>query len=553
MPAEEIEARKDTRILVIGKVQGKIRPLFEKISQYRNKIDLVFILGDLFDSKTSFRQDTIDDVDALIDGNITVDIMTYVVVGDSPLPPKVLQIVESSAGQLASNLVFLPKRCFLKISADGLTVVVLGGRLNPKTVGKMANNYTPYYSYDDARTLKGERNVDILITNDWPAAILTRSVYQSVEIDIKEQECIADLCSSLKPRYHFSSSDAFYQREPFVHSDSVSENTEYWMTHFISLADFQNEAGERSSFAFVHKPANAGPVLLSTISQTATSSPLSLVGSKRKAGASQESSHRFATETRHDRRANKRQKVPPVTTDTCFLCIASPRADTHLIVSVGDQVYLTLAKGPLITRKAFPLLHFPSHMLLIPLGHSPSIAAMSPDDRKVVYLEMQNYRRALQKMIAIKSNSQFGAITWEISRTTGIHAHWQFLPVPVEHIRGGTLEAAFKTQGEMDRYPKFQIRDVGDGSEEHTDFFRVLIWHRDDSGTDSERSLILPLDGSFRFDLQFGRKVMAKLLNLYDRADWKECEQTKSEEDADADAFKAAFEPFEASLAEESA
>ena len=62
-----------------------------------------------------------------------------------------------------------------------------------------------------------------------------------------------------------------------------------------------------------------------------------------------------------------------------------------------------------------------------------------------------------------------------------------------------------------------------------------------------------------RFDLQFGRWVvlsltvnadyirivLANLLGLSKRIDWKACSQTESEEKADAQAFKKAFKAFD--------
>ena len=65
-----------------------------------------------------------------------------------------------------------------------------------------------------------------------------------------------------------------------------------------------------------------------------------------------------------------------------------------------------------------------------------------------------------------------------------------------------------------------------------------------------EKSLVLPLSANFRFDLQFGRRVMAKLLRLEDRINWKDCLQSEAEEVTDADAFKKAFKEYDFSLEE---
>ena len=53
------------------------------------------------------------------------------------------------------------------------------------------------------------------------------------------------------------------------------------------------------------------------------------------------------------------------------------------------------------------------------------------------------------------------------------------------------------------------------------------------------------LDDGFRFDLQFGRRVMAKLLGLEDRADWKNVVQPILDETQDVHKFKEAFESWD--------
>jgi hypothetical protein len=60
----------------------------------------------------------------------------------------------------------------------------------------------------------------------------------------------------------------------------------------------------------------------------------------------------------------------------------------------------------------------------------------------------------------------------------------------------------------------------------------------------------MPFDDSMRFDLQFGRKVLAKLLGLEKRLQWRDCEQTVPEEEKDVKAFKAAFKIFDFTMEE---
>ena len=152
-----------------------------------------------------------------------------------------------------------------------------------------------------------------------------------------------------------------------------------------------------------------------------------------------------------------------------------------------------------------------------------------------------------------------------MSRAEGIHDHWQFLPVPADLVKTGLVEAAFKVEAENEKYPTFKTKDIGDGTAEKGDFFRVWFW-RPAEGVDAtlngdgddvegkakgeEKSLVLPLSAEFRFDLQFGRRVMAKLLGLEGRMDWRDCGQSDAEEKKDAEGFKAAFKGFDFSFEE---
>lgn len=222
-----------------------------------------------------------------------------------------------------------------------------------------------------------------------------------------------------------------------------------------------------------------------------------------------------------------------------------------MIGSIGSDVYLTIAKGALTLPSTFPSLGFPGHILLIPLQHAPTMSAIPDKDaRQSTVTEMQRYKGALQSMLAARSKgedgrSQLGAVTWEISRNSGVHLHWQFMPVPVDLIQRGLVEAAFDVEAENLTYPKFAKTHKEMEEAEEGDFLKVMIWSES-----LRKEIVLPLDGSFRFDLQFGRRVLGKLLGLEKRTHWKDCPQSQAEEEADAAAFKEAFKAFDFSLEE---
>ncbi|KAI9742517.1 MAG: hypothetical protein M1835_003058 [Candelina submexicana] len=552
-----------SKIIVIGDVNGQFSAAFEKLAALhtKNAFSLAIVAGNLFTNPMDTSSAHDEDITALLNGTIPVPLPTYFALGSHTLPQRVIEKLESG-GEVCSNLYFLGKRTTIKTS-EGIRIVALGGTLDPNvTVGLSKDIYLPFYTQDDAKALGGAHSADILITNDWPSSIRVGSKvgFTTDQGKPTSQECVATLCSILKPRYHFSTFETFYEREPFFHPEDASGDRR--ITRFISLAPYNNPSKQKSLYAFSLDLSTSNPV---TLPPGTTASPLSRPSKKRAALPDQETYSRFSQPNNHHHRQNKRQRQPPPSPSECFFCLSNQNLATHLLTSIATDTYLTTAKGPLSTSDTFPQLGFPAHILIIPLTHSPTLEAITePAVRASTYKEMQRYRQALHSMITTVAHRGLGAITWEVARAGGIHIHWQFLPICVDLIRKGLIEAAFKVEAENEKYPRFQARDIGDGKGEENDFFRVMIWSPSEeqsseaSNADAstgapagrETSLILPLSSNFRFDLQFGRRVLAKLLGLESRLSWKDCSQSHEEEVADAEAFRKAFKEYDFSRME---
>jgi hypothetical protein len=483
--------------------------------------------------------------------------------------------IEDSDGEVATNLYFWNKSSVTKTS-EGLRIVNLAGTLDPAvTVGRSQDRFLPFHTMDDANALRGANSTDILITSHWPLSI-TRGSQSKVPDESKipqGQQSVAELCLHLKPRYHFSTSnDLFYEREPFFHLSDDGKPDITAITRFISLAAFSNPEKQKWLYAFTIDP-QAAPSSSMPVGTTAC--PLTSSRKRQRLPEDSEPYSRYSQQGANPHRPHKRarRREAPPTSRECFFCLSSPAVTTHLITSIGDDTYLTTAKGPLTTSSSFPTLACPTHVLIIPLSHAPTLSAIpDPAVRASTYKEMHRYRRSLHSLLIDRCKDTMGAVTWEISRASGVHVHWQFLPVATALIKQGLVEAAFKVEAENERYPTFKAKDIGDGSAETMDHFRVWIWWPND-GTrvdvalanpsngslpedtgdvenemdathetrGKEKSLVLQLPPDTRFDAQFGRRVMAKLLQMETRMDWRACAQTETEERADAEAFKAAF------------
>lgn len=533
--------------VVVGDVNGQFRAVFQKVGALHAKNNFAFalVVGNLFAGSSEAAETQDVDIQLLVDGKIDIPLPTYFALGSHALPPVIVQKLESSNDELCHNLFFLGKRTTMKTS-EGIRIVALGGQLNSDTVAGQTNDkYQPLYSETDAKVLRGATTADILITNDWPEGIQGRSkAVFSPEVQPAFRQCIADLDIVLKPRYHFSTSgNTFFEREPFFHAPSESTDNLYPVTRFLSLASYGNPNKQKWIYAFSLEPSASHPVAPPSGS---TACPLILSEKKRSAPEHREQ-HLVYDDGSRGRRSNKRRKGEsrgPITASECFFCLANENIAIHLITSIGDNSYLTTAKGPLPTSQTFAKLGFPCHMLIIPFTHQPTLGSMEEEERCATYAEMQKYRVAMNSMLKSVSGSEFGSVTWEVSKSSLPHTHWQYLPVTADLISKGLVEAAFKALAENHHWPKFQKEDVGDGFEEASDFFRILIWDPTHDPA-KQTSYIMRFDDKIRFHNQFGREVLAKLLRLDQRLDWRDCGQTQAQEEEDVLKFKNAFKEFD--------
>jgi hypothetical protein len=517
-------------------VNGRFEACFAKLSALHSKTQFSFaiVAGNLFADPDETTNEDVDHVTKLLDGHIQVPLPTYFALGTFTLPDKVIFKLKAADGEVCANLFFLGRRTTTK-TTEAVRIVSLGGEFDPELKGVVKDPYSFSFSEDDAKSLKGAGHADILVTSEWPKDITKGSKVPLSQETPTTIAHVAELALALKPKYHFSTSGRlFYEREPFINPTGDENSDVVKITRFISLADFNNPDKQKWIYAFSIDPVAADPM---SLPPGVTSCPLDFQKKKRPTA---ENSLRFSQDTgREAYRPRKRKRGPPPGASECFFCLSNSAVATHLITSIGNDSYVTTAKGPLTTDVTYPALGFPGHMLIIPLTHSPTVDLIPADSKESTIKEMGLFRSALNNMLRSKDPS-LGSVTWEVSQATGVHIHWQWLPVSDSLVERGLVDAAFHVEAENLKYPKFESK-----LEDDVDFFRVLIWN---SKSGKETSFVLPLDPSFRFEIQFGRRVLAKLLQLDSRADWRQCGQTEEDEKRDVENFKEAFKEFDFSL-----
>ncbi|KAK0108490.1 hypothetical protein ONS95_003294 [Cadophora gregata] len=544
----EINSIMAAKILVLGDIFGQLQSVFTKVSSLhaKNSFSLAIVAGNLFAEDDTAVED-------LLGGKISIPLPTYFTVGTTALPKQIIDKIEKDE-EICANLHYLGKRSTTKTS-EGIKIVTLGGKLDETVVGGLSKEqYLPYHTVGDAKALHGANSADILLTTCWPASVRMGSKVVVPVGDVAPPtglEHIADLCAALKPRYHFSSTPTFfYEREPFFFNPT-QDNPDYKpVTRFISLAAHGNTTKQKSLYAFT---LQATPDPLAPLPPGTTASPFTSRPRKRTALEPEPYSRYSPHDNGYRNKRRRNERAPPPGPDQCYFCLSNPNLETHLISSIGDDAYLTIAKGPLTTSTTYAELgiNHPGHALIIPLTHSQTLALIPNEDgaREKTFAEMNRFKESMQSMIAKDSGNKLGAVTYEISKINGVHTHWQFIPMSAETISKGLVEAAFRVEAENLKYSSFEVRDPGIGENEG-DFFRVWIWSppTDEHPNGSTKCLTLQFDDSVRFSLQFGRIVLAKLLGLEKRIQWKDNVQSEQEEKKDIDAFKAAFKDFDFTL-----
>ncbi|KAF3794867.1 Zinc finger CCCH domain-containing protein 64 [Nymphaea thermarum] len=213
----------------------------------------------------------------------------------------------------------------------------------------------------------------------------------------------------------------------------------------------------------------------------------------------------------------------------CWFCLSSPNLESHLILSVGDAFYCALAKGPLVE----------DHVLLLPIEHVHNTLSV----HEGAEVELLKFKSAIK---AYLRSQGMALIVFEFisnpSRTT--HANLQVVPLPLSkasEVRQHFISAAKNLGFEFSVYmPTSEVdarQELRTQLDRSSSFFYLEL---------AEGSILSHSIGdNEKFPVQFGREVLAGVLNQKDRADWRKCKLSKEEEIQMAEDFKKGFEEFD--------
>ncbi|KAH1116924.1 hypothetical protein GLYMA_17G054700v4 [Glycine max] len=139
----------------------------------------------------------------------------------------------------------------------------------------------------------------------------------------------------------------------------------------------------------------------------------------------------------------------------CWFCLSSPNVESHLIISIGENYYLALAKGPLVE----------DHVLIIPVEHMPSTLSMPPESE----IELSRFQNSLRSYCK-SQEKEFIFFEWVSIR--GTHANLQAIPIPSS--KAIMVEKVFNLAAQKLGF-EFVAKKCKHYSSEHASYFIAYV------------------------------------------------------------------------------
>ena len=205
--------------------------------------------------------------------------------------------------------------------------------------------------------------------------------------------------------------------------------------------------------------------------------------------------------------------------DECWFCLSNPALTKHLIVTIGEECYLTFPKGSLVPTRGLgqhndaEICKVPGggHVLIVPIAHCLTLDTISSELRASVLGECgryaslkllrcipnvscHRYQAALRELYA---KYDVTAVFFETGRISakGGHAHIQAVPVPLS--LQDRVESAFQDASQLQGIELNVEEDHTSSNRERESYFRVEL-------PDGKRLVYRNHDG-LPFSVQFGR------------------------------------------------
>ena len=136
---------------------------------------------------------------------------------------------------------------------------------------------------------------------------------------------------------------------------------------------------------------------------------------------------------------------------SCWFCLSNPDLEKHLLIHLGEDVYVALAKGGLIEDGG--------HLLIIPMGHYQNLRSIKhPEEAEAqtasdTYVEIEKYKKFIKDAFSTRDEVpvmfEIFSGTSSFESINGVqHMHVQIVPVP--NILASKVRESFLASAEKD-------------------------------------------------------------------------------------------------------
>ncbi|KAJ1663204.1 hypothetical protein IW140_004925 [Coemansia sp. RSA 1813] len=224
---------------------------------------------------------------------------------------------------------------------------------------------------------------------------------------------------------------------------------------------------------------------------------------------------------------------------SCWFCLANPDVDQNLMVAIGDEAYVAMAKGALVVSgdKSQRFQHQKSpvpggaHVLVVPIVHTDSLRRVreSADDTDTsLCTEIDKWMDAITALFA---EHDCVPLAFETCRCLP-HVHTTVQMIPIPKAKAAEVRPMLEKICASDR---LRIEDSYPSSTT-AGYFTVS-----DPGNSGKPLFVHIPPKTKRFNLQLGRKLAAQILGIPEREDWRQCIVSEEIEASERDKFISAF------------
>ncbi|CCD25903.2 Drn1p NDAI_0G01270 [Naumovozyma dairenensis CBS 421] len=512
----------ESKILVVHANKNNAEAVFQKLRKLNIKsgpFANIFVLGDI--------QSIIPDID--IEGLSTIFTISS---GN-----------DDRTNEIKTNLIEL----------NGFGVYELSNKLRIGYIGLNESQLKEQNTEINEKFNKVKQPVDIFITREWSMDIA------KLKGKLSGNKTIDAIAKKLQPKYHFTYSDpvAFFELDPFKWDSSER------ITRFINIAEFGSPA--KWAYAFnikIQSEDDDEDDDDESVPDNLISNPYETMPSKKRPLEKEiEDANKGL-----DRKSALVKKARTVLPSSCHFCFTNPNLEDHMILSISNNAYVTIAKGPLTVPHGE--MDFSGHCLIIPIEHIPKLnfkidsSTTSTDTAtnnifaSPLALDFQTYERSLVSMNYKKFD--MCTIVFEINSDRSIHFHKQVLPIPkylIMKFQEALDRQVYINNEKFTRNRKLELETFESSLDEKymelvndssSNYLQFTVYETPET---DPKIYVARFNSEDRIDLQFGRRVIAFLLRLPKRVKWDSqiCQQTKEQEIKEVEKFQKAYKDYDTS------